>query len=241
MAKELNKSNYVTILGWMVQDLHLKGSELLVYALIHGFCQDGESKFTGSVAFIQAWTGLSYQGVANVLKSLVQKGLLEKTSNIVNGVTFCHYRSVDPPKKVGTPSQKSWDNNTTHNNTPNGDNISIPPTPTKFDFREALLGLGVEPKVADSWLLVRKNKRATNTEIAFDAIAKEIAKSGMPANECIRIAVVKSWCGFKASWLEEDKGTKKSAASPKPDKFERMMAVGSELFYQPQNPVCDEQ
>lgn len=241
MAKELNNQNYVTILGWMVTDLHLKGNELLVYALINGFCQDGESKFTGSVAFIQAWTGLTYQGTLNVLKALVAKGLLEKYADKVNGVTFCHYRTLDPLKKFGTPSQKIWDNNNRDNNSPNGDNISIPPTPKKFDFREALLGLGVEPKVADDWLLVRKNKKATNSETAFKAIVKEIAKSGKSANECIRIAVVKDWRGFQADWLEEEKGTKKAAASPKPDKFERMMAVGSELFYQPQNPVYDEQ
>ena len=43
MSKELNNQNYVTILGWMVTDLHLKGNELLVYALINGFCQVGES------------------------------------------------------------------------------------------------------------------------------------------------------------------------------------------------------
>ena len=78
MAKEVTNKNYVTILGWMVTDLHLKGNELLIYAVIHGFCQDGDSEFTGSVAYLQAWTGLSYQGTANVLKSLVEKGLLAK-------------------------------------------------------------------------------------------------------------------------------------------------------------------
>ena len=73
-----------------------------------------------------------------------------------------------------------------------------------FSFRSALIGIGVQPETADAWLLVRKNKRATNTQIAFDAIAKEIRKTGKSADECIRLAVIQSWAGFKAAWMERE-------------------------------------
>ena len=205
-------------------------------------------RIRSSVAFIQAWTGLTYNGAAKVLKSLVEKGLLEKTSNLVNGVTFCHYRSVDPPKKVGTPSQKSWDNNTIDNN-PSNEGISIiPPTPKRFDFRKALLELGVSQEVADAWMQVRKATKAVNTEIAFNAIANEIAKAaaiGKTPDDCIRYAVEKSWRGFKADWMADypTKGTptRNTSSQPRGDKFERMMEVGRELFGNPQKPVYDEQ
>lgn len=240
MAKEIAHKNYVTILGWMVTDLHLKGNELLIFAIIHGFSQDGEGEFTGSVAYLQSWTGLSYQGVANVLKSLVEKSLLAKTQMVVNGVTFCHYRTLDPPKNFGTPSQKSWDNIDRDNNiSSNEDNNTISKR-GKFDFRKALIEMGVEPEIAEAWMAVRKTKRATNTKVAFDAVVKEIAKSGLSANDCIRIAAENSWQGFRAEWLKDRRGSR--AAAPKSgDKFERMMAVGQEIFGKPLEPIYDEQ
>ena len=39
MTKKDISKNYLNIQGWMVQDLELKGNELLAYALIFGFCQ----------------------------------------------------------------------------------------------------------------------------------------------------------------------------------------------------------
>lgn len=255
MAKEVTNKNYVTILGWMVTDLHLKGNELLIYAVIHGFCQDGDSEFTGSVAYLQSWTGLSYQGTANVLKSLVEKGLLAKVSETRNGVIFCKYQTLYPPKNFGTPSQKSWDNidNDINALSNDKDNIYINPKPLKFDFRKALLTAGVEPEVSDAWLQVRKAKKAVNTEIAWKAIEKEIAlagQNGHSPDECINLAVVKSWCGFKWSWMENEldstrstrstPGTERNAGKPRRNNMEDLMALGAEMFG-PQTTPYDEQ
>lgn len=77
----------------------------------------------------------------------------------------------------------------------------------KFDFKNSLISLGVEEKIVSDWLTVRKNKKASNTETAFNSIKKEIEKSCRPANECIKIAVEKSWRGFEAEWLENSKIT----------------------------------
>lgn len=72
-----------------------------------------------------------------------------------------------------------------------------------FDFFKSLLDLGVDEKIAKDWMNVRKDKKATNTETAFKAIAKEITISGLTANECIEIAVVRSWQGFKSEWMKD--------------------------------------
>ena len=84
---------------------------------------------------------------------------------------------------------------------------SISPAHTRvgFDFRAALVQLGVTPQVADDWMKVRHTKRATNTETAFDNIAREIEKTGRPADDCIRFVVERSWSGFKAEWMNEDR------------------------------------
>lgn len=87
----VKRDNYVTIAGWMVTDLGLKGNELLVYAIIYGFSQDGENRFTGSLQYLADWTNSTKQGIAKNLKSLCEKGLLEKTDIMKNGVKFCEY------------------------------------------------------------------------------------------------------------------------------------------------------
>lgn len=75
----------------------------------------------------------------------------------------------------------------------------------KFCFKQALLDLGVRESVVNDFLLVRKNKKATNSETAFNRIKNEIAKSGLSANECITIAVEHSWQGFNAEWVNKTK------------------------------------
>ena len=77
----------------MLTELELKGNELLVYALIHGFSQDGKSEFHGSLSYIEAWTNSTKAGVIKVLKSLLEKGLIQRSVVVKNGVQEIHYWS----------------------------------------------------------------------------------------------------------------------------------------------------
>lgn len=99
IGDKMNNDNYITIQGWMRNELKLKGNELLVYALIYGFSQDGETRFTGSIGYIADWIGSTKQTVHNVLRSLINKGYLTKTEEVVNGVKFCKYVAVLPVVK----------------------------------------------------------------------------------------------------------------------------------------------
>ena len=74
MAKE----RYIVIQEWML-DLGLKGSELLAYALIWGFCQDEESEFHGNVTYVAHWCGISRQQAVAVLKKLTDAGHISKS------------------------------------------------------------------------------------------------------------------------------------------------------------------
>ena len=74
----------------------------------------------------------------------------------------------------------------------------------KFSFLKELLSIGVERKIAEEWLKVRKNKKLTQTETAFQRTKAEIDKSGRNANDCITLCVERSWGGFKADWIERE-------------------------------------
>lgn len=87
----INNENYVLIQGWMVNNLKLKGNELVIYAIIYGFSQTENQLYTGSLQYLANWTNSTKQGVIKCLKSLQEKGLIGKKEKIINGVKFCEY------------------------------------------------------------------------------------------------------------------------------------------------------
>ncbi len=87
----MNNENYIIVQGWQVNNLHLRGNELLLYALIYGFSQDGESEFHGSLAYMSSAIGVSKRNIIELLKRLEVKGLISKREQVVNNVKSCHY------------------------------------------------------------------------------------------------------------------------------------------------------
>ena len=102
---KVNERNYIVIQGWMLTALHLKGNELLIYACIYGFSQAEGQVFSGSLQYLADWTNSTKKGVAKALKSLVEKGYLEKTDKVINGVKFCEYRVTKFP---GVMNKVPW-------------------------------------------------------------------------------------------------------------------------------------
>lgn len=74
----MKTESYVVLRPFMVEELGLKGSELVAYALIYGFSQDGESWFTGSAQYVADWCGIARRNALGVLQKLTDKGLVEK-------------------------------------------------------------------------------------------------------------------------------------------------------------------
>ncbi len=74
-----------------------------------------------------------------------------------------------------------------------------------FNFKKSLIELGVSKEVASDWMEVRRKKKASNTETAFKTLVNEINKTGRSPNECITEAVARSWQGFKAEWITNNK------------------------------------
>ena len=88
---KVKRENYITIQGFMLTDLKLKGNELLIYACIYGFSQAENQVFNGSLQYLADWTNSTKQGVIKCLKSLEEKQFIVKKENFINGVKFCEY------------------------------------------------------------------------------------------------------------------------------------------------------
>ena len=127
---KVKRENYITIQGFMLTDLKLKGNELLIYACIYGFSQAENQVFKGSLQYLSDWTNSTKQGVIKCLKSLEEKGYIVKKENYVNGVKFCEYYATEfntllnkveggIQQSLTPPIQQSLPNNIGFNNTSN--------------------------------------------------------------------------------------------------------------------------
>ncbi len=106
----MKDNTYIVIQSWMISELGLSGNDLLVYAIIYGFSQDGESRFTGSLQYLADWCNATKAGIQKNLKNLVAGGYIEKHESFKNNVKFCEYSCI-PYNKVAHPMQQSCINN----------------------------------------------------------------------------------------------------------------------------------
>ena len=102
----LNRDSYIHISAFMVTELGLKGNELLVYAIIYGFSQDGESEYIGGISYLCEWLGASKPTVINALKSLTAKGLIVKFENNVSRRKNS-YKAIQPLTEKGDTGENS--------------------------------------------------------------------------------------------------------------------------------------
>ena len=88
----VKNESFVIIQGWMINELGLKGNDLIVYAIIYGFSQDGESVYKGGQDYLAGWARCTTRGIRKNLTSLLEKKLiLVKNVAYVNGHKVCDY------------------------------------------------------------------------------------------------------------------------------------------------------
>lgn len=72
------KEGYLVVFPFMMRDLGLQGTELLVFARIYGFCRCG-LEFFESRQKTAYFLGASKRSVISAVNGLVEKGLIEET------------------------------------------------------------------------------------------------------------------------------------------------------------------
>jgi len=93
----MENENYCTIQGWMINVLGLKGNELILFAIIYGFSQDGKSKYHGSLSYIQKSLKVSRPTAVKLIRSLIDKKIIKRASE-------SHYEAVKKlyQQKIGS-------------------------------------------------------------------------------------------------------------------------------------------
>jgi len=76
-----------------------------------------------------------------------------------------------------------------------------------FNFRKSLIDYGFNENLVIDWLKVRKTKKASNTETAFNGFIKQVELANNDINHTLNECVNNSWAGFKSEWLSKTKNS----------------------------------
>lgn len=117
----MKNKNFITILGWMVNELSLSGNDLICYAVIYGFSQD-DNFWEGSQSYLSDWLGVSRRTVVDILKRLISNGLITKQEYEVNKVKFCKYKAIVPNTIRCEDSTQGGCEDSAHGNNNNNNN-----------------------------------------------------------------------------------------------------------------------
>ena len=103
----MQSNNYIVIQGWMCNELELKGNELLIFALIHGFSQDGVSKYYGGRKYIADTFNISLPTVDKALQGLLDKEYIVKhiSGDYINPDSY--WSNLDVVKKLYEGSKET--------------------------------------------------------------------------------------------------------------------------------------
>lgn len=195
------KGIWIPIEIWEAENL--SWNEKIILMEIDSFTSQGKDCYI-SDEYIASKVGVSERSARAMLSNLIHKGYIIRTR--FDGRR--RYLESALAKQGGRICQaERQDLPNTYIESTNISPTEIINKAKKFDFKKSLIEIGVSPQVAEDWMQVRKAKRASNTETAFNRIKKEIEKSGLSAEECITIAVARSWQGFQAEWIERQRPT----------------------------------
>lgn len=76
-TKTQKQNFYFTIHSFMTHELGLRGSALIIYAIIYAFSQDGRGTFYGSRNFLAEYGGVSSSTVTTGIATLLKEGLIQ--------------------------------------------------------------------------------------------------------------------------------------------------------------------
>lgn len=215
------KGIWIPIEIWEAQDL--SWNEKILLMEIDSFTSQGKDCFI-SDEYIAEALKISVRSAATMVSNLIHKGYVKKTRfdgrkrylESTLAEQLCKNCRADMQNLQTTYIESTYISPTEIINNKGN----------RFDFKKALMEIGVTEQVAEDWLKVRKEAKASNTETAFKGILREIEKTGLSADECIRVAAENSWRGFKAEWLFNQR----KSNSGKPSVLENNLAVAEELM-----------
>ena len=199
---------YIHIDGWMFS-LGLNPYELLVYAYLKGITQKGDGYFYGSIDTLAERCGIKRRATFNILKRLMENGLVTKTETIRNGVKRCTYQA-SAPDALGVHEMHSGSAPDAPNNKEDNKDASINTCSlSNAHARESKKSAFVAPSLEE----VREYCAARGSKIDPEAFVAFYTSKGWKIGN----APMKDWKAAVITW-EKREATRPSSPTPSPQK-----------------------
>jgi hypothetical protein len=145
-------------------------------------------------------TGLSSQQIRTALTKLISTNeITSVTSSKGTIIQIVNYEKYQVSTSETTNEQPTSNQRVTTNKKDNKEKKEI------NTFEDSLCEYGFNPELVKQWLIIRKQKKSVNSEIAFKGFIREVEKSHLTKDEILQLCIEKSWKGFEASWIEKPK------------------------------------
>ena len=146
-------------------------------------------------------TGLSEQQIRTALNKLISTNEITSVSSsqgtIIQVVNYEKYQV--PTNEITNEQPASNQRVTTNKNIKNKEEKN-----NTFSFYDSMVSFGFDEQLVKDWLQVRKVKKATNTETAFNGFIREVNKNENSPNFILKNCVERNWSGFKSEWLPKE-------------------------------------
>ena len=126
-----------------------------------------------------------------------------KSDTVTTQLTVCNYESYQGERNADETQMKRKRNATETQTTPIEERKKEKKEINTFEA--SLCEYGFNPELVKQWLIIRKQKKAVNSEIAFNGFIREVEKSHLTKDEILQLCIEKSWKGFEAIWIEAPK------------------------------------
>ena len=139
-------------------------------------------------------------GISKTIFTLIKPQIDANLKRFENGkkpkVKQNESKTEAKPKQELSESEANNNNNNKKNNNKNKNNT--------FSFYDSMVSFGFDEQLVKDWLQVRKVKKATNTETAFNGFIREVNKNENSPNFILKNCVERNWSGFKSEWLPKE-------------------------------------
>ena len=200
---------------------HLTNDEDLAYRRLLDMYYDTEQPITHRLATLSRLLRTDENSVKNVMDEFFPDGKNRHCDEVIAEYhTYCEKQKLNG-SKGGRPKHKPTDNPVVSQNNP----VPSQPLPTNhlplpinqgkskdMSAPSALLAsLGVEGQLAQDFITLRKQKKASITETSLKGICREASKANLTPMEAIQISCERGWASFKAEWVAAKTGTVQEA------------------------------
>lgn len=172
----IKSENYINVCGWMISELaDLRLNEIFIYAIIHGFSQDGKSFYTGSLSYLMEWTHSSKPTVIAALSKMVEKGYIIK--KLINGVTPIYFTARSRMMDLGMSVEVVKNFNHQSKNLTEGSKKTLPPQLKNFtpNGKESLPN-NTNNNLDNTATAIKQNQKSEFEEAAADLIFENLKK-----------------------------------------------------------------